>query len=109
MPKDYEKKAYQVIQGEDHTEVRISDEVVAVIAGLAATEVEGVANMSGDLTREIINKLGMNSLAKGIALQVEDQVVTVTVSLTIKYGYSVPEVSAKVQEKVKNAIENRNE
>ena len=87
-------------------EVKIADEVVAIIAGLAATEVEGVGSMAGNITNELVSKLGMKNLSKGIRVEVSEGVVNVEVALNISYGYAIPEVSAKVQERVKNAIEN---
>lgn len=87
-------------------EVKIADDVVAIIAGIAATEVEGVASMAGNITKEIISKLGMKNLSKGVKVNVEDASVIVELSLNIKYGYSVPEVSSNVQDKVKTSIEN---
>lgn len=91
---------------EDHLgEVRIADEVVAIIAGLAATEVEGVASMAGNITNELVSKLGMKNLSKGVRVSVLEDCVEVEVALNISYGYSIPEVSAKVQEKIKSAIE----
>ena len=86
-------------------EVRIADEVVAIIAGLAATEVEGVASMAGNITNELVNKLGMKNLSKGVKVEVGEESVAVAVALNIAYGYSIPKVSAKVQEKIKTAIE----
>ena len=87
-------------------EVRIADEVVAIIAGLAATEVEGVAAMAGNITNELISKLGMKNLSKGVKVLVTDRNVDVDLALNIEYGYSIMKVSEKVQEKVKAAIEN---
>ena len=87
-------------------DVRVSEEVVAIIAGLAATEVEGVSSMAGNITNEIVSKLGIKNLSKGIAVEVLDDEIKVDVALNIDYGYSIPEVSEKVQEKVKSAIEN---
>ena len=86
-------------------EVHVADEVVAIIAGLAATEVEGVASMAGNITNELVSKLGMKNLSKGVKVEVAEQTVSVEVALNISYGYSIPDVSEKVQEKVKSAIE----
>lgn len=86
--------------------VQIADDVVAIIAGLAATEVEGVASMAGNITKEIISKLGMKNLSKGVKVSMEEGVAVVDLAINIDYGYNVPEVSKKVQEKVKVAIEN---
>ena len=78
--------------------VHVAGEVVAIIAGLAATEVEGVSSMAGNITNELVSKLGM--------VEVTDDSVEVNLSLNIAYGYSIPEVSNRVQERVKAAIEN---
>ena len=88
-------------------EVKIADEVVAIIAGLAAMEVEGVSSMAGNATRELIAKLGMKSLSKGVKVDVLDGIVTVTLALNMSYTDTVcKDITAKVQEKVKAAIEN---
>lgn len=86
--------------------VKIADEVVAIISGLAATEVDGVSSMAGNITNELVSKLGMKNLSKGIRVNVADGKVDVDVALNIAYGYSIPEVSMKVQERVKTAVEN---
>ena len=105
MSKD-ERNTYTIQADESLGEVKIADEVVAMIAGLAAMEVEGVASMAGNATRELISKLGMKSLSKGVKVDVLEGVVTVSLSLNLKYGYSIKEITTKVQEKVKAAIEN---
>lgn len=87
-------------------EVQIADDVVAIIAGLAATDVEGVSALVGNVTNEIISKLGKKNLGKGIKVEVTNNAVTVDMSLILEYGYSIPKTSEQVQEKVKSAIEN---
>ena len=101
-----ERNEYTIHSDENLGEVKIADEVVAIIAGLAAMEVEGVASMAGNATREIISKLGVKSRSKGANVDVLDGIVTVSLNLNLKYGYSIMEISGKVQEKVKAAIEN---
>ena len=86
--------------------VRIADEVVAIIAGLAATEVDGVDSMAGNITNELVGKLGMKNLSKGVKVDVTEEHVSVDLSLNIKYGYNIPDVSERVQDRVKSAIEN---
>lgn len=87
-------------------EVRIADEVVAIIAGLAATEVDGVASMAGNITYDLVSKLGMKNLSRGVKVTVLENVVTVDLNLNIEYGKNILETSKKVQEKVKSSIEN---
>ncbi len=87
--------------------VDITDEVVSIIAGLAATEVEGVTSLAGNLTNELISKAGAGKLSKGIKIVTEeDDKLTVRLALNIAYGYEIPKVCSTVQDKVKNAIEN---
>ena len=105
MAKD-ERNIYTIQNDAGKGEVKIADEVVAIIAALAATEVEGVASMAGNITNELISRLGMKNLSKGVKVDVLEGVVTVSLTLNLKYNYSVVEVSGKVQEKVKNSIEN---
>ena len=98
-------KTFQ-IKSDEIGDIRVSEEVVAIIAGLAATEVEGVSSMAGNITNEIVSKLGMKNLSKGIFVEVMDDEIKVDVALNIAYGYAIPEISAKVQEKVKSSVEN---
>lgn len=105
MAKD-ERSTYTLHNDESLGEVKIADEVVAIIAALAATEVDGVASMAGNITNEVIGKLGIKNLSKGVKVDVLEGVVTVSLALNIKYNYSIVDVTGKVQEKVKNAVEN---
>ena len=105
MAKD-ERNTYTINNEASLGEVKIADEVVAIIAALAATEVEGVASMAGNITNEVIGKLGIRNLSKGVKVDVLEGVVTVSLALNIKYNYSIVDVTGKVQEKVKNAVEN---
>lgn len=73
-----ERNTYTIKADENLGEVKIADEVVAIIAGLAAMEVDGVASMSGNTTREIIGKLGMKNLSKGVKVDVLEGIVTVS-------------------------------
>ncbi len=102
-----EKRGVHMIHADGQLgEVQIADEVVATIAGLAATEVEGVASMAGNITKELIGKLGVKNLSKGVKVLVTDRSVDVDLALNIDYGYSIMKVSEKVQDRVKSAIEN---
>ena len=85
--------------------VQIADEVVAVIAGLAATEVEGVNKMYGNITNEIVSKLGMKKLSKGVKILIYQDIVDVDLKLVLDYGVNIAKVSEEVQDRVKSAIE----
>ena len=87
MYKRQEKRTtYKIQDIEGIGEVQIADEVVTIIAGLAATEVDGVASMAGNITNELVSKLGMKNLSKGVKVEIVDSVVSVDLTLNIEYG-----------------------
>ena len=100
------RNTHKLYEKEMMGEVRIADEVVAIIAGLAATEVDGVDSMAGNITNDLVGKLGLKNLSKGVKVDVTEEHVSVDLSLNIKYGYNIPDVSERVQDRVKSAIEN---
>ena len=106
MSKEEKRSAHMIHADGKLGEVQIADEVVATIAGLAATVIEGVSSMAGNITNELIGKLGVKNLSKGVKVLVTDQNVDVDLALNIDYGYSIMKVSEKVQDRVKSAIEN---
>lgn len=87
-------------------EVKIASEVVAIIAALAATEVKGVASMAGNITNELVAKLGMKKLSKGVKVEVREKCVVADLAINLEFGYNIPDVILKIQNKVKDAIEN---
>jgi len=86
--------------------IRIADEVVSIIAGLAATEVDGVASMSGGIAGGIAEALGRKNLSKGVKVEVGEEEAAVDLFLIVRYGSRIPDVAWSVQENVKKAIEN---
>ncbi|MCR5205129.1 MAG: Asp23/Gls24 family envelope stress response protein [Lachnospiraceae bacterium] len=101
----YERKTKMGKQVDFKGDIKISDSVVASIAGLAASETEGVNSLSGNLTNEIVAKFGIKNNSKGVKLDINQGDVVADIYVDVIYGYSIPDVSAKVQEKVKQAIE----
>ena len=106
MEKETKRNTYVLPGNDELGTVQISDEVVAVIAGLAATEVEGVSAMAGNVTNELMSRVGVKNLAKGVRVEILGQRVKVSLSLMMHYGYNIPTTCGKVQEKVKSTIEN---
>ena len=101
-----ERNTY-VLQGNENIgSVQVADDVIAVIAGLAATEVSGISAVSGNITNELMSRVGVKNLAKGVRVEVTGQKVKVAVSLIIDYGVNIPTTCGKVQERVKSTIEN---
>ena len=101
MGKETVKNTYVLQEDENIGTVQIADEVVAIIASLAATEVEGVSSMAGNITNELMSKVGVKGLTKGVKVEVRAEL-----AVLMEYGYNIPATSQKVQERVKNAIEN---
>lgn len=85
--------------------IRIADEVVAVIAGLAATEIKGIAGMSGGLAGGIAEILGRKNLSKGVKVEVGEKEAAVDLFCIVDFGVRIPDVATQVQESVKKAIE----
>ncbi|MFM1653074.1 Asp23/Gls24 family envelope stress response protein [Brevibacillus sp. B_LB10_24] len=85
--------------------IQIAPEVLEVIAGMAASEVEGVAQMSGGIVGDIAEKLGRKNVARGVRVEVGSREAAVDVSIVVKYGHRIPEVAHNIQESVRNAIE----
>lgn len=85
--------------------VEISPDVIEVIAGIAASEVAGVANMRGNFATGVAEKLGRKNHGKGVKVDLGEDAITVDVSVVITYGVSVPEVARLIQENVKQALQ----
>lgn len=105
MEQNEERATHVVFEKDEHGQIVIADEVVAIIAGIAATEVKGVDSMYGGWSGEIISRMGIRDLSKGVSISIEDGHVSVKLSLNVRYGYSIPDVSRNVQDKVASAIE----
>ena len=106
MEKELDRNGY-VSEEEGNTgTVKIADDVVAMIAGIAATEVDGVAAMAGNISHEFMSKVVVKNLKKGVKVDVIAKSVRVDLALIMEYGYNIPATSQKVQDKVKSAIEN---
>lgn len=85
--------------------VRIADDVVGVIAAMAAMEIDGVAGMSGTLVTDMAEMLGKKNLSKGVKVQVGEKEAAIDLFLVVEYGVRIPDVAYRVQEAVKRAVE----
>ena len=106
MEQEFGKNAFVLQEDESLGTVKIADDVVAMIAALAATEVEGVVDMSGNVTKDLLNKVGMRGMTKGTRVEVFQKKVKVDLSITMEYGFNIPATCQRVQEKVKSTVEN---
>ncbi|MDZ4132801.1 MAG: Asp23/Gls24 family envelope stress response protein, partial [Dethiobacteria bacterium] len=85
--------------------VKIADEVVSIIAGLAAADIEGVASMSGGIAGGIAEVLGRRNLSKGVKVEVGTEDAKIEIFIIVKYGVRIPDVAWDIQETVKKAVE----
>ena len=99
-----ESKDYLVHDVEKGT-VNISEEVVAAIAAVAVSEVEGVFGLSSSFTSDLKELLGKKNLSKGVKLTIEEDVVAVECFVVVAYGYEIPAVASAIQDNVKSAVE----
>lgn len=86
--------------------IKISDEVVKIIAGLAATEVAGISAMSGGLAGGIVEKLAGKNMSKGVKAEVGEKEATIELHVIVEYGYQIQLVANEIQAKVRSAVEN---
>ena len=106
MEQEAVKSTLELQEDDKLGSVKIADDVVAMIAALAATEVEGVAAMSGNVTNELLSMVGVKNVAKGVRVEVLSKKVKIDLAIMIEYGYNIPATCQRVQAKVKNAVEN---
>ena len=99
-----ENKEY-VTRCEEQGNIYISEEVLAGISAAAALEIEGVSGLTANLGSDIAELLGKKNLAKGVHVQMEEEKVTVELSILMSYGHTIPEVGRAVQDSVKNSVE----
>lgn len=87
--------------------IKISNDVIAVIAGVAVSEVSGVYGMAGGFAGEISEVLsGKKNLAKGIKVEGTETTVQIDVNIVVEYGSRIPDVAFEIQKRVKKAVEN---
>lgn len=103
---DAQRNTYVISSQPNLGAVLVTENVIAVIAAMSALEVKGVVAMAGNITAEIIAKMGMKKLSKGVSIDVDNEEIMVDLSLIIKMGENIIDVSKNVQEKVKATIEN---
>lgn len=100
-----ENKVDQIVETNDRGSITVANDVIGIIAGLAATEVEGVAGMSGGIVGGIAEMLGRKNLSKGIKVTVVNKVVSIDASMVVMYGSKIHDVCLQVQDKVIDRVE----
>ncbi len=102
MEKEIDKKVVVLQDDNNKGQVQIADDVVAMIASLAAAEVEGIVSTASNL----MNKVNVKKITKGVKVDVSNNEVKILLAVTVQYGHNIPTVCAKLQDKVKTAVEN---
>jgi uncharacterized alkaline shock family protein YloU len=102
--RDLEDDASDLFDNSDS--MMITDEAIAVMAGVAASEVRGVAGMSGGFAGGIAEVFGRRNLSKGVKVATKNDTTTVDLYVIVKYGYRIPDLAYEIQETVKSTIEN---
>lgn len=95
-----------MMENKFESKVKIANDVLGKIAAIAALEVEGVSAMGNNITTEIMGKVGIRNLMKNVKVDIIEGKVKLDLSVTVDYGMNIPVISAKVQAKVKQAVEN---
>ena len=112
MEENQEEKKEEILEIEENTEgsndgIKIANDVVAVIAGVAVSEVPGVASMSGGFAGGISEVLsGKKNLSKGIKVDTDEKEVKIDVNIIVEYGSRIPDVAFEIQNRVKKSVEN---
>ena len=106
MEQEASKNIHLSQEDETFGTVKIADDVVAMIAALATTEVDGVAAMNGNVANELLSRVGVKGLAKGVRVDIYNKKVKVELAVVMEYGFNIPATCQQVQNKVKSAIEN---
>ncbi len=106
MDKEREQNIVVLKEDDSNGESRIANDVVAMLASIAATEVEGVSTAAGNFTKELMGKAGIKRVPKDVKVEIRNGVVKIELATGIKFGYNIPEISQKLQSRVKSAVEN---
>lgn len=89
----------------EYGNVNISDDVIGIISSIAAAEIAGISGLSGKITEDLAEMLGKKNFTKGVKIEIKEEKVVIDLNLIVDYGVKIPDVSWKVQENVKVAIE----
>lgn len=93
------------VNTEQYGDIKISDEVIATIASVATKEIEGISGLSLSIAGEIASKFVKKNLSKAIKVSSDDGNLTIDISVIVKYGIRIPDISWEVQENVKKSVE----
>ncbi len=99
------RNKYTIFDDQTVGTVQITEDVLATIAAIAATDVEGVAAVGSSITREKAARMSARSIARAVQIAIQEQTLTVRIIITVRYGSQIPETTIQVQKKVKSTLE----
>ena len=105
MSENQNEEIEEVNESNEETGIQIADDVVAIIAGKAASEVSGVYTMAGGFAGGITEVFGKKNFSKGIKIDIDGSKVKVDVNIIVEYGARIPDVAFEIQNRVKKAVE----
>lgn len=94
------------VYADDSNDIVITDEVIAIVAGAAATEVDTVAGMSTGFAGDIVEVLGGKNPTKGVKVVMNEERAAIDLYVVVKYGHKISDIAWEIQEKVKETVEN---
>ncbi|WP_173916188.1 Asp23/Gls24 family envelope stress response protein [Halobacillus sp. Marseille-Q1614] len=101
-----EKQLLNVTEGSTLGNVEIAPEVIEVIAGIAVSEVTGVASMRGNFATGVVERLGKKSHGKGVKVELEAEGIAIDAYVVLDYGISIPDTAKKIQDNTRQALKN---
>ena len=106
MEKNTDSSTFTLRDNADIGTVKIASDVIGMIAALAAMEIDGVSAMAGNITSELMSRVGYKNLSKGVKVLLDENKVRVDLSILMGYGYNIPATCQKAQTRVKTAVDN---
>ena len=94
----------EVQSAETENTIKIANDVVATIAGIAASEIEGVVGMSGGIVGGIGQMLGRKQLTKGVKVEIKEDSAFIDISIIVEYGSKIPDIAKQIQDNVKESV-----
>lgn len=98
--------SFNVSDNESLGKIEIAPEVIEVITGIAASEVEGIASMRGNFASDVVEKFGGTSHSKGVKVELSEEEILINLFVVIDYGVSIPKIAESLQRNIRQTILN---
>lgn len=101
-----EESLLNVSEDNELGKVEIAPEVIETIAGLAASEIDGVASMRGSFASDVVERFGKVSHTKGVKVDISELEIEIEMFIVVQYGYSIPKIAQKLQTNIRQSLKN---